>query len=111
MSLHRSISRPRFEDVVTTALSEKRVSSSSRIVLLLNGKAIYMCTPNGRFRTNVKLCLSMSDFHPETWNPVWSVSAVLTGLLSFMVGTEDTFGSIGTSEFEKIKMAKVWPIK
>uniref|UniRef100_A0A7S3E5L5 UBC core domain-containing protein n=1 Tax=Rhodosorus marinus TaxID=101924 RepID=A0A7S3E5L5_9RHOD len=68
--------------------------------------AIYMCTPNGRFRTNVKLCLSMSDFHPETWNPVWSVSAVLTGLLSFMVGTEDTFGSIGTSEFEKIKMAK-----
>ncbi|KAJ8900919.1 hypothetical protein NDN08_000218 [Rhodosorus marinus] len=68
--------------------------------------AIYMCTPNGRFRTNVKLCLSMSDFHPETWNPVWSVSAVLTGLLSFMVGSEDTFGSIGTSEAEKMKMAK-----
>jgi hypothetical protein len=21
----------------------------------------------------------MSDFHPETWNPMWSVSSILTG--------------------------------
>lgn len=47
--------------------------------------AIYMITPNGRFRTNRKLCLSISDFHPDTWNPAWSVSTILTGLLSFMV--------------------------
>ena len=50
--------------------------------------AIYMLTPNGRFKTNTKLCLSMSDFHPETWNPLWSVSSILQGLLSFMI--EDT---------------------
>ena len=50
--------------------------------------AIYMITPNGRFKTNTKLCLSMSDFHPETWNPLWSVSSILSGLLSFML--EDT---------------------
>ena len=50
--------------------------------------AIYMITPNGRFKTNTKLCLSMSDFHPETWNPLWSVSSILQGLLSFML--EDT---------------------
>jgi hypothetical protein len=36
--------------------------------------AIAMITPNGRFKTNTRLCLSMSDFHPETWNPLWSVS-------------------------------------
>ena len=47
--------------------------------------AIYMITPNGRFKTNTKLCLSMSDFHPETWNPLWSVSSILQGLLSFMI--------------------------
>jgi ubiquitin-conjugating enzyme E2 J2 len=47
--------------------------------------SIYMITPNGRFRTNKKLCLSISDFHPDTWNPAWSVSTILTGLLSFMV--------------------------
>jgi ubiquitin-protein ligase len=27
----------------------------------------------------------MSDFHPETWNPTWSVESILRGLLSFMV--------------------------
>ena len=27
----------------------------------------------------------MSDFHPGTWNPSWSVATILTGLLSFMV--------------------------
>lgn len=41
--------------------------------------SIYMVTPNGRFKTNTRLCLSMSDFHPDTWNPAWSVSTILTG--------------------------------
>jgi len=40
---------------------------------------------NYRFKTNVRLCLSISDYHPDTWNPAWSVSTILTGLLSFMV--------------------------
>ena len=46
---------------------------------------IMMITPNGRFQTNTRLCLSISDFHPDTWNPAWSVATILTGLLSFMV--------------------------
>ena len=29
-----------------------------------------MLTPNGRFKVATRLCLSMSDFHPETWNPM-----------------------------------------
>ncbi|CAG2120353.1 unnamed protein product [Medioppia subpectinata] len=34
--------------------------------------AIYMLTPNGRFKCGVRLCLSISDFHPDSWNPAWS---------------------------------------
>lgn len=68
--------------------------------------AVYMCTPQGRFKCNQKLCLSMSDFHPETWNPLWSVSAVLTGLLSFMLGNEDTVGSIQTTTSQKRLLAR-----
>lgn len=67
--------------------------------------AIRMTTPSGRFRTNSRLCLSMSDYHPDTWNPAWSVSTILTGLLSFMTGTEETTGSIATTDGVKIKMA------
>ena len=29
--------------------------------------SIYMITPNGRFKTNTRLCLSISDYHPDTW--------------------------------------------
>ena len=68
--------------------------------------AIYMLTPNGRFKTNVRLCLSISDYHPDSWNPAWSVSTILTGLLSFMLENNPTMGSIETSEYEKKVLAK-----
>ena len=34
---------------------------------------IEMCTPNGRFAVNKRICMSMSDYHPETWNPLWNL--------------------------------------
>lgn len=68
--------------------------------------AVYMLTPSGRFKCDVKLCLSMSDFHPESWNPLWSVGSVLTGLLSFMLGTEDTVGSMSSTSEEKRAYAR-----
>ncbi|KAL6937859.1 Ubiquitin-conjugating enzyme E2 6 [Hanseniaspora osmophila] len=67
--------------------------------------AIRMITPNGRFKENTRLCLSMSDFHPDSWNPTWSVSTILTGLLSFMTGDESTTGSIVTSDEVKKRLA------
>lgn len=63
--------------------------------------SIYMHTPNGRFKTDTRLCLSISDYHPDTWNPAWSVSTILTGLLSFMLEKTPTLGSVETSEYEK----------
>lgn len=29
--------------------------------------AIVMLTPSGRFEPGAKICLSLSDFHPESW--------------------------------------------
>ncbi|SCU95172.1 LAME_0F11034g1_1 [Lachancea meyersii CBS 8951] len=68
--------------------------------------AIRMVTPSGRFKEDTRLCLSMSDYHPDTWNPSWSVSTILTGLLSFMTGNENTTGAITTTPDHKKKMAK-----
>ena len=68
--------------------------------------AIRMVTPNGRFKENTRLCLSMSDYHPDLWNPSWSVSTILTGLLSFMTGDEATTGSINTTESQKKILAR-----
>ncbi|XP_071731970.1 probable ubiquitin-conjugating enzyme E2 33 [Rutidosis leptorrhynchoides] len=67
---------------------------------------ISMTTPNGRFMSQKKICLSMSDFHPESWNPMWSVSSILTGLLSFMMDDSPTTGSVSTSVAEKQRLAK-----
>ncbi|XP_048621147.1 ubiquitin-conjugating enzyme E2 34 isoform X2 [Brassica napus] len=96
---------------------------------------ITMTTPNGRFMTQKKICLSMSDckldnalsicclfaikcfhylnnlymtfsVHPESWNPMWSVSSILTGLLSFMMDTSPTTGSVNTTVAEKQRLAK-----
>jgi ubiquitin-conjugating enzyme E2 J2 len=67
---------------------------------------ISMTTPNGRFMTQKKICLSMSDFHPESWNPMWSVSSILTGLLSFMMDNSPTTGSVTTSVADKRQLAK-----
>ena len=84
--------------------------------------SIFMITPNGRFKTDTRLCLSISDYHPDTWNPAWSVSTILTGersqtgaihiimiifigLLSFMLEKSPTLGSVETSDWEKKQLA------
>ena len=64
-----------------------------------------MLTPNGRFKPNTKLCLSMSDFHPETWVPAWSVASILNGVLSFMLESTPTVGSVETSVAERRRLA------
>ena len=56
--------------------------------------ATMMITPSGRFETDRRLCLSISDFHPESWVPTWSISTILTGVLSFMVEDELTTGAV-----------------
>jgi len=71
----------------------------------LKPPSVIMLTPSGRFKPNRRLCLSMSDFHPESWNPMWSVSTILTGLYSFMVETDPTLGSVETTESQKRKLA------
>ena len=63
-------------------------------------------TPTGRFQTNTRLCLSMTDFHPESWNPMWSVSSILAAVVSFFVEDTQTYGSIRTSDSRKKMLAK-----
>lgn len=42
----------------------------------------------------------------QSWNPMWSVSTILTGLYSFMIETAPTLGSIDTTKSEKQKFAR-----
>ncbi|KAF2761098.1 UBC-like protein [Pseudovirgaria hyperparasitica] len=63
--------------------------------------AIRMHTPSGRFQPSTRLCLSISDFHPKSFNPAWEVSTILLGLQSFMTSEEMTTGSVRASDHER----------
>ncbi|KAI9804828.1 MAG: hypothetical protein M1825_001196 [Sarcosagium campestre] len=63
--------------------------------------AIRMYTPSGRFQPSTRLCLSISDFHPKSFNPTWEVSTILIGLMSFMTSEEMTTGSVSATEQER----------
>lgn len=67
--------------------------------------SVKMMTPSGRFSVNTKICMSMSDFHPESWNPLWNVVTILNGLRSFMAEEAETVGSIRTTDAVKKKFA------
>lgn len=60
-----------------------------------------MHTPSGRFQPSTRLCLSISDFHPRSFNPAWEVSTILIGLLSFMTSDEMTTGSVSSTSVER----------
>ena len=56
--------------------------------------SIMMVTETGSFRVNARICLSISDYHPETWNPAWPIRSIIIGLISFMCTNSLTAGSI-----------------
>jgi len=72
----------------------------------LKPPSVLLLTPSGRFQPNRRLCLSMSDFHPESWNPMWSIATILTGLYSFMLESSPTLGSIESTVEQKQAMAQ-----
>ena len=43
-----------------------------------------MMTPNGRFEIYKEICMSMTDYHPEAWNPSWSIRSMLEAVVSFL---------------------------
>eukprot|EP00930_Biecheleria_cincta_P001081 TRINITY_DN102243_c0_g1_i1.p1 TRINITY_DN102243_c0_g1~~TRINITY_DN102243_c0_g1_i1.p1 ORF type:complete len:599 (-),score=61.22 TRINITY_DN102243_c0_g1_i1:143-1939(-) len=68
---------------------------------------VVMVTPSGRLETGCRLCLSMTDFHPESWNPAWSVDTMLIGLVSFFLSdSESGYGSVVASDASRRQLAE-----
>lgn len=58
-----------------------------------------LLTPNGRFETQTKICLSISNHHPEHWQPSWSVRTALVALIAFM--PTNPGGALGSLDYPK----------
>lgn len=49
-----------------------------------------MLTPNGRFETNKKICLTNSGYHSESWTPTWNIKNMIIGFVSIFNSDTDT---------------------
>ncbi|XP_059646595.1 ubiquitin-conjugating enzyme E2 32 [Cornus florida] len=58
-----------------------------------------LLTPTGRFETQTKICLSISNHHPEHWQPSWSVRTALVALIAFMPTNPN--GALGSLDYKK----------
>ncbi|VVC41194.1 Hypothetical protein CINCED_3A011451 [Cinara cedri] len=68
---------------------------------------IILLTPNGRWETNKKICLSISSHHPETWQPSWSIRTALLALIAFMpTNSRGSLGALDYTPEERINLAK-----
>lgn len=61
---------------------------------------ITLITENGRFHTwKEGICLSISDYHPESWNMAWKVNQIVIGLVSFWVQNDvSTYGDVSSHD-------------
>ena len=58
--------------------------------------SLFFLTPNGRFEVNVKICLTVTGFHPEQWQPAWSTRTMLVALRNhFLVEDKGSLGYLG----------------
>ncbi|KAG2178907.1 hypothetical protein INT43_001754 [Umbelopsis isabellina] len=73
---------------------------------------IIFLTPNGRFELHKKICLSITGFHPEYWQPAWGVSSckvrtVMLGIMGFFpTRSEGAIGGIDCTSDERKKLAR-----
>jgi len=68
---------------------------------------IVVLTPSGRFVPGKKICLSNSSYHPENWQPAWSIRTALLALRSFMPSAaKGAVGSLNQSKEVREELAK-----
>ncbi len=69
---------------------------------------IVFLTPTGRFQVNTKICLSISAYHPEMWQPAWGIRLILEAVVSFMpTRGEGAIGAIECRPEERRRLAKL----
>ncbi len=76
----------------------------------LKPPSIVFNTPNGRFETGVTICLSITGYHPEAWQPIWGIKGALMGIIGFMSdGYAVHTGGIRSSDSDIRRLASASP--
>ena len=71
---------------------------------------LIMITPNGRFAVDLKICLTNSSYHPESWTAAWNMRLFLIGFLSIMMDNTST-GIAHLSDCDSVKARPIFAKK
>ena len=72
----------------------------------LQPPTVMMLSPSGRFEENKKICLSATGFHPEMWQPSWTIKTLLLALIGFMESPgAGAIGSVEASDDQRREIA------
>ncbi|CAM9330593.1 unnamed protein product [Chrysoparadoxa australica] len=55
--------------------------------------SVRLLTPSGRFVPGARICLSASEFHPESWSPSWTMRTLVVALRMHMLTSPGEIGS------------------
>ena len=72
----------------------------------LSPPSIQMWTPNGRFKPFKDICLSATNYHPESWTPRWSIHALVTSLRLHMLNQPNEIGGMVSDLEDKEEFAR-----
>ncbi len=68
--------------------------------------SIQMWTPSGRFVPFTDICLSASNYHPESWTPRWSIHAIVNALRLHMLNAPSEIGGMHSDHDETLEHAR-----
>ncbi|KRW99710.1 Ubiquitin-conjugating enzyme/RWD-like protein [Pseudocohnilembus persalinus] len=57
---------------------------------------IIFLNKSGRYQTNIKICLTITSYHPESWNPQWTIKTMLQALISTFPDTSSEIAGVGS---------------
>lgn len=66
---------------------------------------VQLLTPSGRFIPGHDICLSASNYHPESWTPKWTVLSLIDALRLHMLTQANEIGGMTASPSERRKLA------
>ncbi|KAL7428000.1 hypothetical protein ACHAXH_003377 [Discostella pseudostelligera] len=66
---------------------------------------VRLLTPSGRFMVDVDICLTASNYHPESWTPRWTVVSLVQALRVHMLTSPAEIGGVHASEEKRREYA------
>eukprot|EP00536_Pseudo-nitzschia_multiseries_P015438 jgi/Psemu1/312121/fgenesh1_kg.887_\ len=69
--------------------------------------SVQMWTPSGRFIPGKDICLSASNYHPESWTPRWSIQGIVNALRLHMLNPPNEIGGMQSTHDEATEFARL----